>query len=206
MQDGSSLVTGCTEFSSLDGRRDALLSLPSSAPPLVYSPPATRGRISYVLIVMPPQHHYPTLIGDWPKLILEVNANGVANARTRAKGKSISRPPRAHHSAERSPTPPWRPLPACPREPASSAPPLARSAFKTHPDRRYRRASSVSPLRTVQADHTGCSTYTAIELVACKILLTHLLRLPFMPSPRSAGHRRGSATGWICCHSVDLGW
>ena len=80
MQDGSSLVIGCTDSSSLVERWDALLSLPSSAHPLANSPPAKKGHAYSVQRLMTLQHQHPTLIGDGPGLILEVDATGVASS------------------------------------------------------------------------------------------------------------------------------
>ena len=151
MQDGSSLVIGCTDSSSLVERWDALLSLPSSAHPLANSPPAKKGHAYSELRLLTLQHQHLTLIGGGPGLILEVDATGGGELRANARMVALSVPTSAHHSVERSPTPPWRPLPACPRGPASSAPPLARSVFKTHPDRRPRGSPRESPLSTVSA-------------------------------------------------------
>ena len=80
MQEGSSLVTGCTDSSLLIERWDALLSLPSSAHPLANSPPAKEGHAYSVLGLMTLQHRHLTLVGGVPELILEVDAIGVASS------------------------------------------------------------------------------------------------------------------------------
>ena len=41
-----------------------------------------------------------------------------------------------------------------------------------------------------------------ISLAACKTLSPHLLRVPFMPSPRFAGQRRGSAQQGASQHGL----
>ena len=80
MQEGSSLVTGCTDSSLLVERWDALLSTPSSAHPLANSPPAKKGHAYSVLRFVTLQLYHPTLVGGGPELILEVDAIGVASS------------------------------------------------------------------------------------------------------------------------------